>query len=63
MLSNTQLSNTRRKYSPRKPGPVDLYRQQRFYEITTGDREAFIGFPRRLAAWTQFHKLSSLDRV
>lgn len=57
------LSNTKRRYTPRQPGAVDLYRQQKFNEITTGDREAFIGFPRRLAAWAQSHKLSSLDRV
>jgi hypothetical protein len=50
-------------FNPRKPGYVDLYRQQRIYEITSGDQASFIGFERRLAEWSDKNRLTRLSRA
>ena len=55
-----KLSTTKHRYTARQPGAVDLYRQQRIYQAITGDREDYIGFPRRLADWSEKHRLTSL---
>lgn len=57
-----KLSTTKHRHTAHKPGTVDLYRQQRLYEVATGDRERFIGFERRLADWCEQHRLTSLER-